>query len=277
MKRKSDLFTQCIGRVVWAEHEEIDVLQSPQSQDALQALLLTQGIRWSRLPNRHFWEAENLNSYDLILYSGRNIAGARETLRRARTAWQDDPSIPEDSRATLVDMASLVPRQKWPYDGNNIETAWRMNAGLPQAQLRQQWDVLKDCCLQFAWQYFRIALPGFDGQGRVVGAAEMSAVVPAEMAASRPLPQQLPSLKDLQELEGSEPGVDTGRSAAVHENTALDSEDEELYSMPPKADLPKNRDDVAIQKNMDNLKLHNADDENGFSSYAAPSATYELL
>lgn len=197
LKRQNEILSRCIRRVVWAEHGNYDVLELPASRDQLQSLLAEKGINWTRLPNHRYWEAEDLHAYDYILYAGQDLQKARLTLHNA------PPAFDKPTPATLLNMANLVPRQKWPHESRDVETAW-IQMPTPEARLDRQFEVIKDCCLELAWSLFSLALPGFskhDHPPRV----ELEGAMPAELAVPQPLPPELPAIREAQELEGSDP------------------------------------------------------------------------
>lgn len=196
LKRQSEILSRCVGRVVWAEHEHYDVLELPASREQLQALLAQKGINWTRLPNHRYWGAEELHAYDYVLYAGQDIQKARLTLDSA------PPSPEKPTPATLLNLANLVPRQKWPHNSRDVETAW-IQMPTPETRLDHQFEVIKDCCLGLAWSLFSLALPGFSKHEHPAR-AEMEGAMPVELPVPRPLPPELSALREVQELPGSE-------------------------------------------------------------------------
>lgn len=203
LKRQNEILSRCIGRIVWAEHEHYDVLEPPASREQLQALLAQKGINWTRLPNHRYWEAEELHAYDYVLYAGQDIQKAHLTLQNA------PPSFEKPTPATLLNLANLVPRQKWSYNSRDVETAW-IQMPTPEARLDHQFEVIKDCCLELAWSLFSLALPGFSKHDHPAR-AEIEGAVPVELPVPRPLPPEMSAMREVQELPGSE--VDEQRSA----------------------------------------------------------------
>lgn len=233
LRKAHELFAKCIGNVVWAEHEAFDVLELPVTADTLRSVLSDRSINWTRPPKHHYWEAEELHAFDYILYAGQNIQAAQTFLQNSPPAFatQPDgtPSPWADKRATLMNMANLIPRPKWPHDARDMETAWTQEA-TPEARLERQFEVIKDCCLQFTWQMFNLALPGFDRAANP-NRAELDSVVPVELHAPLPLPPEMPSERDARELPGSEVPI---RRLSTHSQYSelTSSSQEELYSNP---------------------------------------------
>lgn len=262
LRAKQELFARCVGRAVWAEHDHFDVLELPASDEALQSLLSKQGISWSRTPVHRYWEREELNSYDYVLYFGQHAQAAQLMLDNMPPALNQTHA--SYKRATLINMANFTPREKWAHDTRDMETAWTAEVN-PDLRLQRQFEVIKDCIYEFSWQIFSLALPGFSKQAHP-DRFEIAGVVPSELPVPAVLPPELSAVREVQELPGSQVSSIRRRSVNSRYSQSSDRTDDGLYADP--------RHEVAREVN--DMHLRPTDNKHQHSYKAVPSNVYEM-
>lgn len=262
LRSKQELFARCVGRAVWAEHDYFDVLELPASAEILRSLLSKQGISWSRTPVHRYWEKEELHSYGYILYFGQHSQSAQLVLDNAPPAY--DHSRHLYKRATLINMAICIRREKWPHDARDMETAWTAEVN-PDLRLQKQFEVIKDCIYEFSWKFFSLALPGFSKQAHP-DRFEVAGVMPTELPVPAILPPELSAVRDVQELPGSQVRSIRRKSVNSRHSQSSNRTDDELYAHP--------RDDLAT--GVDNMHLRPTDNKHRHSYKAVPSNVYEM-